>query len=353
MDEDLLTVLDHIASPIFVLERSDEDEPVYLAINTAIRQNTGFSNEEVRGKTARELYSGRFGEIAYNYHCVTLNEAKTQVYELYAPIQGSTKLIETTLRPQLDTHGKVIRIYGTSIVIHSEHSNREANVNSLTLNKEIEQLISLSAHDLRSPMRNMYNLTEVFLKDFQDLGDGKLEISQMLNQVSESAISMIGTIVEYAQTAHATENVAEFQLEQLTQEILTMLDPGNQHKAKVVDSRLYGDKTAVQMVLRNLIDNAIKHNQDSKLTLHVYASQTDDNTIEVSLKDNGKGLDNPEELFDPQEPAKIDSGFGLRAVTRLLKARGGHVAANSRMDIQGLEVKFSLPGRIIQPRNLS
>lgn len=346
MDDELLAILDCIDAPTFILERNPDGEPVYAALNKRIRDNAKLLMTDVYGKTAKQIYPGRFGELAYNNHCECLRTGERMQYELTVQVKNSNNHVQTTLVPMRDQNGQIYRIVGTSIPVNAEYLLREAQANTLTLNAEIEQLISLSAHDLRSPMQNIKRLTELLLEDFQDLGDGKLEIIKLLEKVSSNTFSLIGNIINYAQASGASESIEEFELETLCRETISMLDPDNRHPLELSNATIMGDKIATQIALRNLIDNAIKHNRDRAITLNISAQQVDQENFCVRVQDNGQGMDDPTTLFKPGAPTKIDSGFGLHGVTRLLKVRGGKIAAKSVEEGSGLIVEFSLPGSV-------
>lgn len=349
MDDDFLAILDCIDTPMFILEQNSDGEPVYVALNKRIRNNAKLTYPEAIGKTAAELYKGRFGVLAYNNHRECFRTGKKMQYELTVQLEDYNNHVQTTLEPMLDDQGRTYRVVGTSNPIAAEYLIREAQANTLTVNAEIEQLINLSAHDLRSPMQNIKKLTELLLEDFQDLGDGKLELIKLLEKVSDSTFALIANIINFAQASGAAESVEDFELPILCREIISMLDPNDIHTLEVCDARLSGDKIATQIVIRNLIDNAIKHNQGAAITIQIDAQQVDKHNFTILVQDNGKGMENPAALFKGETPTKIDSGYGLHGVMRLLRARGGKISATPAEKGTGVTVAFSLPGKAALP----
>ena len=346
LKNELKELLDNIEVPIFVIEPDQNLQPIYVAVNSVACHAGKLELANVIGKTAIEIYPGRFGERAYEHHQKVLHSAEQRSYELVLPAQNNSLHIRTSLKPITDTEGKVIRIVGTSSLINEEQALREAQATTLALNNEIEHFISLAAHDLRTPIRNVKALTDLLRKDFQDLGDGKLELIDMLESVASKAISLIGNIINHAQTTGTTESIEEFDLADLCHEIFTMLDPTGFHSADVGSLIISGDKIATQIALRNLIDNAFKHNT-SPINLEVSAKQQDANFIQVKVADNGVGLEDPQLLFSSQKSSSIDSGFGLIGVRRLIKTRGGTISARQPHQGCGAEILFSIPGKIL------
>lgn len=93
------------------------------------------------------------------------------------------------------------------------------------------------------------------------------------------------------------------------------------------------DETALQLALRNLIDNAVKFSPPCSTVLVTVAREGGDATIVV--RDEGRGLDDEERsrLFEPfwrgNDVATGGAGLGLHLVRELVAAHGGTVAAHS------------------------
>lgn len=346
MNYELKDLLNYIEVPIFVLEPDQSMQPIYVAMNSAACHAGKLELANVIGKTAIEIYPGRFGERAYEHHKQVLHSAEQRSYELVLPVQDHSLHIRTSLKPITNTEGKVIRIVGTSALINEEIILRETQATTLALNGEIEHFISLAAHDLRTPIRNVKALTDLLRKDFQDLGDGKLELIGMLENVANKAISLIGNIISHAQATGTTESIEDFDLADLCHEIFTMLDPTSFHSADVSSLKISGDKIATQIALRNLIDNAFKHNS-TPINLKISARQQDSVYIQVKVSDDGVGIENPESLFSTAKSPTIDSGFGLMGIRRLIKTRGGTITARHPDQGRGAEILFSIPGKVL------
>lgn len=346
LKNELKELLDNIEVPIFVIEPDHSLQPIYVAMNSAACHAGKLELANVIGKTAREIYQGRFGKRAYEHHKIVLRTAEPRSYELVLPVQDHPLHIRTSLKPITNTEGKVIRIVGTSSLINEEKILRETQTTTLALNGEIEHFISLAAHDLRTPIRNVKALTDLLRKDFQDLGDGKLELIGMLESVANKAISLIGNIISHAQATGLTESIEDFDLADLCHEIFMMLDPTGLHSADVGSIKISGDKIATQITLRNLIDNAFKHNT-APINLKVSAKQQDSVYIQVKVSDDGVGIKDPLSLFSAAKSPNINSGFGLMGVRRLIKTRGGTITACHPDQGRGAEILFSIPGKIL------
>ncbi len=342
-----IRLLDYIENPVFVLEPDDEHKPRYVAFNGAARTIAGFSDDFVIGKTALALYPGELGVVAYGHHCEVLASGVAKSYELLLPFSNAVRYLRTHLSPVRNDNGEVVRLVGTSKDITTEHSVREAKAQSVLLNSELEHFISLAAHDLRSPVRNIQFLADMLREECAEPGGEPFDLIDKLERVAGKAMAMINDVLSHAEITGIGETSEEFELCQLCLEILMSLDPHGKHRYKVDTCRIQGDKIATQVVLRNLIDNAIKHNIKDPVFLSISASSPNATHFEVEVHDNGVGFPDPTIVFLETGEHRRENSFGLLGVHRLIGSRHGSISAKRPADGVGARIAFRLPGRII------
>ena len=220
----------------------------------------------VLGKTAAEAFPGAWGEELYRFHLLALQSPEPVGHEFTLLLNGVERQIRTLLNPVLDSQGSVIQLVGTPSDVTSEHAIQRAEKNAAAINKEMEDFISLAAHDLRSPMRKVNALAEMLREDLPELSKDNSELLDMLEAVASRSFEMITDLINHAQAADvATESAAleNFSLRSVCEQVMTTLDPESSHAWCVVDTQLHCERVAVQIVIRNLIDNAIKHHDHS------------------------------------------------------------------------------------------
>ena len=220
-----------------------------------------------------------------------------------------------------------------------------------TINNELETYVSLAAHDLRAPMRNVAQIADLLREDFQDLGDGKLDLINLLEDIGKKATRLIGDVLSHAEAVSRVEEISEFSFGDLVRDILALLDPTGSCVVVCSEATVRGDKTATQIILRNLVDNAMKYFESPAsgpdavpLQLDIRILASDDDYFYVSVADNGSGFSDPARLFLDSGELRCDSGYGLLGVRRLITARGGSLSVANREEGSGAEVSFSLPG---------
>lgn len=346
-----LDLLDYINAPVFVLDASDETNPTYLAFNAYACNVGGLTSENVIGKNAKQIYPGRFGELAFRRHRQTIRTARATCYDLTLELNGVERQIETTLAPVFDKDGRLSRLIGTSLDVSKNRagqSKRQGTRQGIEiLTGEMEQFISLAAHDLRSPMQNVRQLADLILEDFKDLGDGKVDMIRMLERVATTSLNMITDLLTATSVVDASENIVEFSLSDVVSEILVSLDPNGTHQVRCSAQQVKADRTVVQIVLRNLIDNALKHSGKSVVTLSISVGPGAPGFVELILKDNGIGFPDPTIAFFDSGELRPESGFGLLGVRRLLETRGGSISAQNPDGGEGCVIRFRVPGSIV------
>ena len=344
---DTFDQLEFIASPVFVIEVNEDGLPVYVAINACACTMSGRPPSDYLGRTAKDIYEQSYGRTAFARHCQVIESGKPLTYELQLPMAGKQCRFQTTLHPETDDDGNVIRVYGTSIDITAENAMREANVSLGTNKTEMEQFIAMAAHDLRAPMRNVAILAQVLKEDFVDHGDGKLELIDMLDGVAEKTMGLINDVLTHAQSIDVECTEARFDLSDLACVICDVLDPKEQHHFTVTPATLLTDKTVLQIALRNLIENTVKHAGKAQILLDISVETVPGDRIMITLEDNGKGFSDAGLKLMNGGAFRVDSGYGLFGVRRIIQARGGEITARNSSLTGGALICFTLPGHII------
>ena len=348
MTSEEISLLDLVEQPVFVLEPDDTGAPRYVAFNAFARNILGRPLTDILGKTAAELYGGRIGQITLERHMTALRTGETMAYDIILPVQDGERMIRTVLRPVLSKTGEVIRIVATSKDETERHTLRELRAKPDTASHESEQFVNFAAHDLRAPMRHVATLAEMMHEDFRDLEPDRLELVGLLEDVSKKTMTLISDVLSRAQR-HAKQNAqSSFNLTELLHELSATLDPFRTCRINAPDGWIDGDRDAYQVLLRNILDNALKYARPSgtggSLKLDVTLSVPLPRMIELSVRDNGTGFSAAALAGLQDDTFTNDSGFGLVAIRRLIQSRGGTLEVANRTDAPGAEIRIRYPG---------
>jgi signal transduction histidine kinase len=110
------------------------------------------------------------------------------------------------------------------------------------------------------------------------------------------------------------------------------------------------DTEKIEVVLENLLSNALKYTPDGGLITITARYRADTNCVEVAVSDTGRGIPESglQEVFekfrrvDDGKGAVRGTGLGLAIVKHIINAHGGRIWAESEFG-RGSTFTFSLP----------
>ena len=139
---------------------------------------------------------------------------------------------------------------------------------------------------------------------------------EKLDEVLRHARSFIGE--------SDTKTVVDFG--HLCADLVAILDPMSRIRVSYPEAHILVEAVALQVELRNILDNAIKHAR-SRILIELKQSDAAENMLEVRVSDDGPGFVDPDSALNLAKPATAgpDKGFGLETVARLATSRGGKV----------------------------
>ncbi len=240
-------------------------------------------------------------------------------------------------------------------------------------NSELEQLLFVTSHDLRSPLVNILGFSGELEEDLLDLAR-KVDDASNLNTLKENIEELIGTrlfessqfiqksakkidqllkgLLRLSRIGRLPVNHELINTNQLLKDILdTMRYQIQSEKIEVEIEKLpncIGDRSQLSQAFSNLIDNAIKYmKKDQPRKIKLYGNLLK-NSVEFCLEDNGIGIrqehqDKVFQIFHRLHP-DIGSGYGLgmTIVQRIILKHGGKVWIESDEDV-GTKIYIRLP----------
>ncbi|WP_415922087.1 PAS domain-containing sensor histidine kinase [Tateyamaria sp. SN6-1] len=338
-----------IGSPVFVLTEDDAGDVVYAFMNTAGCRHLLCGPGDVIGKTAAQLFDGRAADAVHERQRRAWQNAVETTYEIAIPIGQDTLSVMTRLLPRFDRSGTLTHMVGVSQDITRERQLEQAHALTAAMTSDMEDFVSFAAHDLRSPIANVRMLTGMLRDGFVDMGDGKLQMIGMIEEISERALDLVTDVLSHSTALRTDVQPSCFDFRSMCQNILVTLDPANAHDVRVDDVAVEADAAAIQIIVRNLIDNAFKYAGLDRVTLHVCVACAPNDRVCISVTDNGRGFANAARVFDPADQSMAAGGYGLVGIRRLVRARGGTIEAGTGPNGVGARVTVTLPGQVLTP----
>ncbi len=213
---------------------------------------------------------------------------------------------------------------------------RQSNARLNALVQLRDEFIRIIAHDLRRPLHAFYGLSEVFSKLLQR-GDQQsiIKLSRSIDQSGLYIRQMLDNLMYWAlsQKGSLMPNFTTFALRPLLEDLLSVygtvaaLKGVNLTLTCPADLAVYTDTNALNLILRNLIDNATQHTPAQGSVSVELIPATESNEVHICVSDTGKGMTDiqlqlvREVLATPQrfQPKQDNLGLGLIIVSTFAK----------------------------------
>jgi PAS domain S-box-containing protein len=226
-------------------------------------------------------------------------------------------------------------------------------------NADLEQFAYTASHDLRAPLRGIRNLTGWIAEEAASGHTEKLteHLAQMRQRVDRMD-SLIEDLLRYYRAGYETNDVETVDTGEVVAGIATLLGAAERFAIRV-EGTLPVFETArapLELVLRNLIGNAIKHHDLEKGTVTVSARRVNDRHV-FAVGDDGPGIPaaEREKVFGmfhrlAAKDAAGGSGMGLALVRRIVERYGGKVRVEPG-PARGTTIVFSWPAVMARAEN--
>jgi signal transduction histidine kinase len=178
------------------------------------------------------------------------------------------------------------------------------------LNSEKDKLFSIVSHDIRMPLNSIQGYLEMLSE--HDLDEEEKEyLKQQLLQLTRDTSDMVFNILSWSKTQMEGSYVelAELNVSEALKEGLNIEKNAAKRKGVelVIETdnnlNILADKNMFQLVVRNLVNNAIKFTQNGGLITLTTQKKGEDCCI--SIKDNGLGI----------HPEQQENLFKLKAIS--------------------------------------
>ncbi|WP_299286262.1 PAS domain-containing sensor histidine kinase [uncultured Tateyamaria sp.] len=338
---------DFVDQPIFVLVAGKKGLPVYGFANQAVRDRLALTLDQIVGRPAYDLFTGRAAYSVFRRQCKAWEGGEATEYEIALPIGTHQTWVHTQLRPVHDADGQMTHMVGISRDITKDRARAAEQSMTVASAHEMQDLICMAAHDLRSPVGNLKSLADVMRIDFVDHGDGKAQLIDMIDALADQALEVISGIMLRAMAPDAQGHNRVFDLGGLCDDVLVLLDPQRTHSVSYERLLVDTDYAAVQIVLRNLIDNAFKHGPNTPRRVSVQVEEMNAQRLRFSVCDDGPGFSTAAITKGPGR-GRDGTGFGLMGISKLARSHGGVVNIVPPHSGHGAEVHLELPGKIVR-----
>jgi signal transduction histidine kinase len=217
-------------------------------------------------------------------------------------------------------------------------------------NKELDDFAYIASHDLKEPLRGLFNNAKFLHEDYADKldADGVKRLLR-LGYLSQRMEQLVNDLLYFSRLGRQDLAIQPTDLNAVIRDIEMMCETllQERHADIVIPHalpRTLCDKTRITEVFRNLITNAVKYNESPSKRIEVgyldeVATAAGPERQVFYVKDNGIGI--AEEFYEDvfrifkrlntEDDDKKGSGVGLTFVRKIIERHGGRIWIDSAL----------------------
>jgi signal transduction histidine kinase len=219
-------------------------------------------------------------------------------------------------------------------------------------NADLATFSHAMAHDLRNPLATIAMWTSV-ARMRAGPGDDAGPVLQVVDQikdVADDAMELVSDLLHYAELDRGDTALEPVDLNLAAARVMATIGSSIAQQGAIIEAgnlpTVPGRPGELQLVLQNLIGNAIKYRSDQPPRIRLDALR-DGEVWKIRCRDNGQGIPGStrEEVFEPFTRGQTSvpgSGLGLATCRRIIEGHGGRIWIASSGNL-GTTVAFTLP----------
>jgi signal transduction histidine kinase len=205
-------------------------------------------------------------------------------------------------------------------------------------NRELDQFAYVASHDLKAPLRGISQLAIWLNEDLKEFLTPQTEqYLFLLNNRVHRLEKLLDDLLAYSRVGRKQGQLAQFNLEEYCIEITELLAPQKSIRLHCTDHTGPFETltTPLELILRNLISNSIKHHDKESGNIYISSGRTESH-YKFTVEDDGPGIDKEyrERVFDlfhtlkPRDSVE-GSGLGLSIIKKTLELYSCQYVINS------------------------
>ena len=305
-------------------------EKKILQVNSAFTKLTGFTLEDVKGKTPSILKSGLQNKEFYENMYDSLNKYNFWMGEITNLRKDGTIINEHLLIQSILNENNEVMYYIASFLDNTKQKEMEQQlqINQQLLLQQSKlaamgEMLENIAHQWKQPLSTITTLTSGILlnKEYNILDDNFLK--EGLNNITNSAKYMSKTIDDFRDFYSNKVEKKEFDIEDSIEKALVLLSTKLIKKDIVIiknldNLKILGYKNELIQVYMNILSNAIDSLDDleDEIKIIQISSKIENNKLILEFLDNAGGINEEiiDKIFDSHFTTKSEkqgSGIGL------------------------------------------
>jgi PAS domain S-box-containing protein len=264
------------------------------------------------------------------------------------------KFLQSIL-PYRTVTGKIEHIIVTGVDISELKKVQEAvsrkNEELHKINAELDNFVYSISHDLRSPLLSIKGIVSLITHS-SEIDD---KTRKYLEMVDGSATRLDGTIqeiLEYSRNSRLEIAHEEFDVVNMVKLSFHDLQYSAQGNVELLldvqtNPNIYSDKSRINVLLKNVIGNAIKYRKKDTNSFVKFSLTRDNGSIIMTITDNGEGIDTPHldkifTMFYRGTTSSVGTGLGLYICKEIANKLNGDLHVESELGT-GTTMTITIP----------
>src|SRR6185312_14658113 len=264
-------------------------------------------------------------------------------YEVRVKDGSRVKWVQAKGNVYYDAAGKPSRILGIMLDVTDQKN----------LEKRKDDFISIASHELKTPVTTLKASLQMLYK----MKDNPTEKFPRLLEQSVRSMHKISTLIEELLSVNRIKDAglplhkSTFIISELLNGSCNHISLTGKHDLLIVgdkELKAYADERAIDQVVVNLVNNAVKYAPESRNIFLIVEQSVD--MAKISVRDNGPGIP-PDKLaflfnryYQVNSAGYLSSGLGLGLYisSEIVKRHGGEIGVESELG-KGSTFWFTLP----------
>lgn len=325
----------------------------YLYVNNTVVSQSKFTKEELLGHTMMECYPEIEGTEMFQQLRKAMKERIViEMENEFAFPDGTKEWFQLNIQPA--PQGILVVSTDISEKKRSYEQLKLQNQKILAINQDLDRFLYSVSHELRTPICNGLGLVNLIRK----IDDKKLidEIADKLEASIQSQDALLQKIGMYTQIVRQDLVFEQIHLQNLLDNCISGLSGMDGFKQVEIYSNIQNgtpvlsNKKSLEILLTNLISNAIKFRRNTGAIVNINISGTAGG-FRIEVEDNGRGIDKKYlndifKVFFKANDVTEGQGLGLYLVSKIVETLNGNITVSSDA---GAGARFEV---ILPTRNL-
>ncbi|CAM4037870.1 PAS domain-containing protein [Flavobacterium weaverense] len=347
----LETVITQSKDSIIITEpdSSDFGIPKIIYANPAFSAMSGYANSEILGKTPDIFKGVNTDEAEYNKAIAALKNKKECIIEIISYKKNKEEYwVRFSMIPIYNTENEISHWISIQRDISEEkklEKEKEQLIRELTQNnKDLKQFSYITSHNLRAPLSNLIGLLNLI----EDIPVENEELNEILQGFNKSTHVLNDTINDLVKVIIIKDSSSiqkeEISLKEIFENVFSQLNSQIELHKPIIKfdfekiSTIKTNKAYIESILMNLMANSLKYKSENRKLKITISSKEIDNTVILSFKDNGIGIDlarNRDKVFGLYQRFHNypdSKGLGLYLVKSQIETMGGTIDIESEVN---------------------